>query len=88
MSGGTFTISNLGMFGIDSFTAVLNPPEAGILAIGAATEVARVQGGALVSVPVVKITLTVDHRVLDGAVAAAFLRDLTQLPEEPPRIVL
>jgi len=88
MSGGTFTISNLGMFGIDSFTAVLNPPEAGILAIGAATEVARVQGGELVSVPVVKITLTVDHRVLDGAVAAAFLRDLTQLLEEPLRIVL
>jgi pyruvate dehydrogenase E2 component (dihydrolipoamide acetyltransferase) len=88
MSGGTFTISNLGMFGIDSFTAVLNPPEAGILAIGAATEVAQVQGGELVSVPVVKITLTVDHRVLDGAVAAAFLRDLTQLLEEPLRIVL
>ena len=88
MSGGTFTISNLGMFGIDSFTAVLNPPEAGILAIGAATEVPQVQGGELVSVPMVKITLTVDHRVLDGAVAAAFLRDLTQLLEEPLRIVL
>ncbi|TFD20103.1 dihydrolipoamide acetyltransferase family protein [Cryobacterium sp. TMS1-13-1] len=88
MSGGTFTISNLGMFGIDSFTAVLNPPEAGILAIGAATEVPQVQGGQLVSVPMVKITLTVDHRVLDGAVAAAFLRDLTQLLEEPLRIVL
>ncbi|WP_199181933.1 dihydrolipoamide acetyltransferase family protein [Cryobacterium sp. N21] len=88
MSGGTFTISNLGMFGIDSFTAVLNPPEAGILAIGAASDVPAVRDGVLVSVPTVKITLTVDHRVLDGAVAAAFLRDLTQLLEEPLRIVL
>ncbi|TFD07139.1 dihydrolipoamide acetyltransferase family protein, partial [Cryobacterium sp. TMT1-66-1] len=88
MSGGTFTISNLGMFGIDSFTAVLNPPEAGILAIGAASDVPAVRDGVLVSVPTVKITLTVDHRVLDGAVAAAFLRDLTQLLEKPLRIVL
>ncbi|TFB67488.1 dihydrolipoamide acetyltransferase family protein [Cryobacterium sp. Hz9] len=88
MSGGTFTISNLGMFGIDSFTAVLNPPEAGILAIGAASDVPAVRDGALVTVPTVKITLTVDHRVLDGAVAAAFLRDLTTLLEEPLRIVL
>ncbi|WP_205683920.1 dihydrolipoamide acetyltransferase family protein [Cryobacterium aureum] len=88
MSGGTFTISNLGMFGIDSFTAVLNPPEAGILAIGAASDVPAVRDGVLVTVPMVKITLTVDHRVLDGAVAAAFLRDLTTLLEEPLRIVL
>ncbi|WP_104083214.1 dihydrolipoamide acetyltransferase family protein [Cryobacterium sp. Y11] len=88
MSGGTFTISNLGMFGIDSFTAVLNPPEAGILAIGAASDLPAVRDGVLVNVPTVKITLTVDHRVLDGAVAAAFLRDLTQLLEEPLRIVL
>ncbi|SEM66815.1 dihydrolipoamide acetyltransferase family protein [Cryobacterium luteum] len=88
MTGGTFTISNLGMFGIDSFTAVLNPPEAGILAIGAATDVPAVRDGILVTVPTVKITLTVDHRVLDGAVAAAFLRDLVALLEEPLRIVL
>ena len=88
MSGGTFTISNLGMFGIDTFTAVLNPPEAGILAIGAATDVPKLRDGVLVNVPLVKITLTVDHRVLDGAVAAAFLRDLTALLEEPLRIVL
>ncbi|TFD66452.1 2-oxo acid dehydrogenase subunit E2 [Cryobacterium ruanii] len=88
MSGGTFTISNLGMFGIDSFTAVLNPPEAGILAIGAASDVPAVRDGVLVTVPTVKITLTVDHRVLDGAVAAAFLRDLTTLLEEPLHIVL
>jgi pyruvate dehydrogenase E2 component (dihydrolipoamide acetyltransferase) len=88
MTGGTFSISNLGMFGIDQFTAVLNPPEAAILAIGAATDVPVVREGALVAVPKVKITLTVDHRVLDGAVAAAFLRDLTKLLEEPLRIVI
>ena len=88
MTGGTFSISNLGMFGIDQFTAVLNPPEAAILAIGAATDVPVVREGVLVAVPKVKITLTVDHRVLDGAVAAAFLRDLTKLLEEPLRIVI
>lgn len=88
MSGGTFTISNLGMFGIDQFTAVLNPPEAAILAVGAATDVPVVREGVLVAVPKVKITLTVDHRVLDGATAAAFLRDLTRLLEEPLRIVV
>ena len=88
MTGGTFSISNLGMFGIDQFTAVLTPPEAAILAIGAATDVPVVRDGLLVAVPKVKITLTVDHRVLDGAVAAAFLRDLTKLLEEPLRIVI
>ncbi|HZK58380.1 MAG TPA: dihydrolipoamide acetyltransferase family protein [Cryobacterium sp.] len=88
MSGGTFTISNLGMFGIDQFTAVLNPPEAAILAVGAAADVPVVRDGALVAVPKVKMTLTVDHRVLDGATAAAFLRDLTRLLEEPLRIVV
>jgi pyruvate dehydrogenase E2 component (dihydrolipoamide acetyltransferase) len=88
MSGGTFTISNLGMFGIDQFTAVLNPPEAAILAVGAASDVPVVRDGVLVAVPKVKMTLTVDHRVLDGATAAAFLRDLTRLLEEPLRIVV
>ena len=88
MTGGTFTISNLGMFGIDQFTAVLNPPEAAILAVGAATDVPVLRDGVLVAVPQVKITLTVDHRVLDGAVAAAFLRDLTRLLEQPLRIVV
>ena len=88
MTGGTFTISNLGMFGVDQFTAMINPPEAAILAVGAATEEPAVRDGQLVTVPKLKITLTVDHRVLDGATAAAFLRDLTNLLEEPLRIVL
>ena len=88
MSGGTFTISNLGMFGIDEFTAVINPPEAAILAVGAATPVPEVRDGQLVEVPKMKITMTVDHRVLDGAMAAAFLRDLKGILEAPLSIVL
>ncbi|GAB3038805.1 pyruvate dehydrogenase complex dihydrolipoamide acetyltransferase [Parafrigoribacterium mesophilum] len=88
MSGGTFTISNLGMFGIDEFTAVINPPEAAILAVGAAVPVPEVRDGQLVEVPKMKITLTVDHRVLDGAMAAAFLRDLKGILEAPLSIVL
>jgi pyruvate dehydrogenase E2 component (dihydrolipoamide acetyltransferase) len=88
MSGGTFSISNLGMFGIDQFTAVINPPEAAILAVGAASPVPVVRDGVLVEVPKLKITLTVDHRVMDGAVAAAFLRDLVGILEQPLRIVV
>jgi pyruvate dehydrogenase E2 component (dihydrolipoamide acetyltransferase) len=87
-TGGTFTISNLGMFGIDQFTAVINPPEAAILAVGAATEEPAVRDGRLVTVPKITLTLTVDHRVLDGASAAAFMRDLKAVLEEPLRIVV
>ncbi|WP_349901784.1 dihydrolipoamide acetyltransferase family protein [Parafrigoribacterium humi] len=88
MSGGTFSISNLGMFGIDQFTAVINPPEAAILAVGAASPVPVLRDGALMEVPKLKITLTVDHRVMDGAVAAAFLRELVDILEQPLRIVI
>jgi pyruvate dehydrogenase E2 component (dihydrolipoamide acetyltransferase) len=87
-TGGTFTISNLGMYGIDSFTAVLNPPEAAILAVGAVSDQAFVRDGQVTIHPAMKVTLTVDHRVLDGASAAAFLRDLTDLLTEPLRIVV
>ncbi|MDN5796257.1 MAG: 2-oxo acid dehydrogenase subunit E2 [Intrasporangium sp.] len=86
-SGGTFTISNLGMFGISEFTAVINPPESAILAVGAAVETPVVKDGELAVTTTMRMTLTVDHRVLDGAVAAAFLRDLVQVLEEPLRIV-
>lgn len=86
--GGTFTISNLGMFGIDNFTAVLNPPEAAILAVGATTEQAAVADGEIVVRKVMKLTLTVDHRVLDGATGAAFLADLTSVLQAPLRIVV
>lgn len=88
MTGGTFTISNLGMFGIDQFTAVINPPDAAILAVGAAVPVPVLRNGELVEVPKMTITLTADHRVLDGATAAAFLRNLTETLERPLRILL
>ncbi|MEO6942820.1 MAG: dihydrolipoamide acetyltransferase family protein [Terrimesophilobacter sp.] len=88
MTGGTFSISNLGMFGIDQFTAVINPPEAAILAVGAASAVPVLRDGVLVDVSKLKITLTVDHRVMDGAVAAAFLRDLVGILEQPLRMVV
>lgn len=87
-TGGTFTLSNLGMFGIDNFTAVINPPEAAILAVGSTTLEPYVHDGQLLSRQIMKITLTADHRVLDGAVAAAFLRDLKRTLEEPLRIIL
>lgn len=87
-SGGTFTLSNLGMFGIEQFTAVINPPEAAILAVGASVAEPYVEEGALRERTVIRLTMTSDHRVLDGAVSAGFLRDLKQTLEEPLRILL
>jgi pyruvate dehydrogenase E2 component (dihydrolipoyllysine-residue acetyltransferase) len=87
-TGGTFTISNLGMYGIDHFTAVINPPEAAILAVGAATDEPVVCDGQVVAATTMKLTLSIDHRVLDGATAAAFLHELVQVLEEPLRIVV
>jgi pyruvate dehydrogenase E2 component (dihydrolipoamide acetyltransferase) len=88
ISGGTFTISNLGMFGVDHFTAVLNPPQAAILAVGAAKAEPVVRDGELAVSTVMRVTLSIDHRVLDGASAARFLADLRDLLENPLRIVL
>lgn len=87
ISDGTISISNLGMYGIDNFFAVINPPEAAILAIGNATMEPYEKEGELRSRRVLKITMTADHRVLDGAVAAAFLHDFKRTLEEPLRIV-
>ncbi|HEX6472894.1 MAG TPA: dihydrolipoamide acetyltransferase family protein [Streptosporangiaceae bacterium] len=86
--GGTFTISNLGMYGIDHFTAVINPPEAAILAVGAAAEEPVLRDGQVSARTTIKLTLSIDHRVLDGATAAEFLRDLRATLEEPLRIVI
>ncbi len=86
-TGGTFTISNLGMFGVTEFNAVINPPEAAILAVGAAIPTPVVTDGALTTTSTLRLNLTVDHRVLDGATAAAFLRDIVRTIEEPLRIV-
>jgi pyruvate dehydrogenase E2 component (dihydrolipoamide acetyltransferase) len=74
--GGVFTISNLGQHGVDRFTAIVNPPEAAILAVGRVRDVVVARGGAAVVAPVVTLTLSVDHRVADGAEAAAFLAEL------------
>jgi pyruvate dehydrogenase E2 component (dihydrolipoamide acetyltransferase) len=87
-SGGTFTISNLGMFGIDHFTAVINPPEAAILAVGATTREPVVRDGQVVVRQTMKLTLSIDHRALDGATAARFLQQLKSVLEEPLRIVV
>jgi len=87
VSGGTFTITNLGMYGIDQFTAIINPPECAILAVGriAKQSVVVEQGGRdlAVIVPMMTVTLSADHRVLDGAVAASFLRDVVDALEHP-----
>lgn len=86
--GSTFTISNLGMFGIDHFTAIINPPDACILAVGGIQQEPVVKNGAVVPGNVMKVTLSCDHRVVDGATGAAFLQTLKQLLEEPLRMML
>ena len=83
LEGGTFTISNLGMFGIEQFVAVLNPPQAAILAVGATLETPVVRDGAVEARPMLSMTLTVDHRAVDGAAGADFLRTVKQFVEEP-----
>ncbi len=87
MSGGTFTVSNLGMFGVDSFTAVINPPEAAILAVGATRQDVVVRDGEVVPRKRLTLTLSVDHRACDGATGAKFLGELAELLENPLRIV-
>jgi pyruvate dehydrogenase E2 component (dihydrolipoamide acetyltransferase) len=83
LDGGTFTISNLGMYGVERFVAVLNPPQAAILAVGAAEEKPVVREGEIVARPMLELTLTCDHRSLDGATAAEFLRTVKTFLEEP-----
>jgi len=83
LDGGTFTISNLGMFGVEQFVAVLNPPQVAILAVGAVKQEAVVVDGEIDVAPLVHMTLTCDHRALDGADGADFLRTLVALVEEP-----
>jgi pyruvate dehydrogenase E2 component (dihydrolipoamide acetyltransferase) len=80
---GTFTISNLGMFGIEQFVAVINPPQAAILAVGATVDTPVARDGEVVVRPIMTLTLTVDHRAVDGAAGADFLRTVKQLLEDP-----
>ena len=86
--GNTFTISNLGMFGIESFTAIVNPPDSCILAIGGIKQVPVVKNGAVVPGNVMKVTLSCDHRVVDGATGASFLQDFKQFLENPVSMLL
>ncbi len=86
--GSTFTISNLGMFGVDEFTAIINPPDACILAVGGIAQVPVVKNGQVVPGNVMKVTLSCDHRVVDGATGAAFLQTLKSLLEEPLRMLV
>ena len=87
MSGGTFTISNLGMFGVEHFTAIINPPEGAILAVGGTAREPVVVGDEIVPRYRMRYTLSADHRIIDGALAARFLQTLTRLIENPGTII-
>ncbi len=88
IQGGTFTVSNLGMFGVESFTAIINPPESAILAVGAITPTPVVVDRQVVVRDQMRVTLSVDHRALDGATAARFLQELKRLLEQPMAMLL
>ena len=88
LSGATFSISNLGMFGVDEFVAIINPPEAAILAVGAIKDVPVVEDGRIVPGKVMRMTLSVDHRVFYGATAAQFMAEVKRLIENPVTLVV
>ncbi|MCL4167259.1 UNVERIFIED_CONTAM: hypothetical protein GTU68_007544, partial [Idotea baltica] len=88
MTGNTFTISNLGMFGIEEFTAIINPPDACIMAVGGIKQTAIVKDGQLAVGNMMKVTLSCDHRAVDGAVGSAFLKTFKALLEEPVRLLV
>ena len=88
MSGGTFTISNLGMFGVDSFTAIVNPPESCILAVGRIADQVVARNGTPVVLPMMNLSLTYDHRILDGAPAARLLQRIQFYMENPALLLL
>jgi len=87
LGSGTFTVSNLGMFGVDEFSAIINPPEAAILAAGGVAERPVAVDGALAVAPMMRVTLSVDHRVVDGAQAGRFLQEFKKLMENPTGLV-
>lgn len=88
MSGSTFTISNMGMYDIDQFSAIIQPPEAAILAVGRIAEKVVARNGEMVIRPVMNLTLSIDHRVLDGALGAQFLQTVKNYIEEPLSLIL
>ena len=88
MEGGTFAISNLGMFGIEDFTSIINPPNGCILSVGQIKETPVIKNGQIVPGNVMKLSLSCDHRVVDGAVGSAFLQDLKKILENPVRMII
>jgi pyruvate dehydrogenase E2 component (dihydrolipoamide acetyltransferase) len=87
-NGGSFTMSNLGMYGVDDFIAVINPPPAAILAVGAVLDAAVVRDGQVVAGKVLNVTLSADHRVVDGVAAAQFLQTLKHYLQNPASLLL
>ena len=88
MSGGTFSVSNLGMFSVSSFSAIIHPAQAAVLAVGAVSDTPLVRSGVLASAKIMKVTLSADHRVVDGAYAAQFLVALKEVLENPVRLLI
>ena len=88
MGGGTFTISNLGMLGVEHFEAIINPPQAAILAVGSTIEKPVVRNGQVVVGLEMSCTLSADHRVVDGAIAAAFLQTIKRVLETPAAMLV
>lgn len=88
LTGGTFSVSNLGMFGVSQFNAIIFPGQAGVLAVGAVTDVVAARGGVPVCLRSMKLTLSADHRVVDGAYAAEFLAELKEILESPVRLLI
>ena len=86
-TGSTFSVSNLGMFGIDQFTGIINPPECGILAVGTASDQVVLRDGQLAARKVLRVTSSFDHRAIDGAVGAKFLQTLRRMIENPLMLV-
>jgi len=88
LGGGTFTISNLGMFGVEEFMAVIQPPQGAILAVGAIMDEAVVQNGSIAAARIMRVTLSADHRLIDGAYAARFLQELKRVLENPVTMLM
>ena len=86
--GGTFTISNLGMFGVKSFNSIINPPQSGILSVGSFEQRPIANDGQVSLAQIMTLTLAIDHRCIDGATAAIFLKDLKTIIENPARLML
>jgi len=88
MTDGTFTVSNMEMLGVDDFTAIILPPQAGILAIGTVSDAAVVRQGHIAVAKMMKAVLSADHRIVDGAYGAGFMKELKEILENPVRLLV